>query len=83
MRQAWVVPPWGLTLSRALMVSVTPHGSLHKFTLVRDYLSCTIEFPHLASGLGNLDAVADEDGPAVDAEVESEDQRAPSAGELV
>jgi hypothetical protein len=41
-------------LSRALMVSVTPHRSLHKFTLVRDYLSCTIEYPHLASGLATL-----------------------------
>jgi integrase len=41
---------------------------------------------HLASGLGNLDAVADEDGPAVDAQdagVEPEDQSAPGAGELV
>jgi hypothetical protein len=41
---------------------------------------------HLASGLGDLDAVADEDGPAVDAQdarVEPEDQSAPGAGELV
>src|ERR1022692_164287 len=41
---------------------------------------------HLASGLGDLDAVADEDGLEVDAEeagVESEDQSAPGAGELV
>ena len=37
-------------LTRALMVSVTPHGSRHKFTLVRDYLSCTIEYAHFASG---------------------------------
>jgi hypothetical protein len=40
---------------------------------------------HLASGLGNLDAVADEDGLAVDAQdagVEAEDQSAPGAGEL-
>jgi hypothetical protein len=41
---------------------------------------------HLASGFGNLDAVADEDGPAVDTQdtgVEPEDQSAPGAGELV
>jgi hypothetical protein len=41
---------------------------------------------HLASGLGNLNAVADQDGPAVDAQdagVEPEDQSAPGAGELV
>jgi hypothetical protein len=41
---------------------------------------------HLASGLGDLDAIADEDGPAVDAQdagVEPEEQCAPGAGELV
>jgi hypothetical protein len=41
---------------------------------------------HLASGLGDLDAVPDQDGPAVyaqDAGVEPEDQRAPGAGKLV
>src|ERR1039458_4543375 len=41
---------------------------------------------HFASGLGDLDAVADEDGLEVDAKdagVESEDQSAPGAGELV
>ena len=40
---------------------------------------------HFASGLGDLDAIADEDGPAVDAQdagVEPEDQSAPGAGEL-
>jgi hypothetical protein len=41
---------------------------------------------HLATGLGNLDAVADQDGPAVDAQdarVEPEEQSTPGAGELV
>src|ERR1017187_6343032 len=41
---------------------------------------------HLASGLGDLDAVADEDGLEVDAKeawVEPEDQSAPGVGELV
>ena len=41
---------------------------------------------HLATGLGDLNAVADEDGPAVDAQdagVEPEEQGAPRAGELV
>ena len=41
---------------------------------------------HLASGLGDLDAVPDKDGSAVhaqDAGVEPEDQSAPSTGELV
>jgi hypothetical protein len=41
---------------------------------------------HLASGLGDLDAVSDEDGSAVhaqDAGVEPEDQGAPGAGEVV
>jgi hypothetical protein len=41
---------------------------------------------HFASGLGDLDAIADEDGPAVDALdawAEAEDQCAPGAGELV
>jgi hypothetical protein len=41
---------------------------------------------HLASSLGSLDAVADENGPAVDAQklgVGPEDQSAPGAGELV
>src|ERR1035437_10736403 len=41
---------------------------------------------HLASGLEDLDAVADEDGLEVDAKeawVEPEDQSAPGVGELV
>src|SRR6516225_1369021 len=41
---------------------------------------------HFASGLGDLDAVGDEDGPAVeakDAGVDAEDQSAPGAGEFV
>src|ERR1039458_1336016 len=41
---------------------------------------------HLSSGLGDLDAVADEDGLEVDAKeawVEPEDQSAPGVGELV
>src|SRR5665811_2161217 len=41
---------------------------------------------HFASGLGDLDAVADEDGLEVDAKnagVESEDQSAPGVGEFV
>ena len=40
---------------------------------------------HLASGLGDLDAVADKDGSAVDAEdagVEPEEESAPGVGEL-
>jgi hypothetical protein len=41
---------------------------------------------HLAAGLGYLDAVADEDRPAVEAQdawVEPEDESAPGAGEFV
>src|ERR1035437_2070740 len=41
---------------------------------------------HLASGVGDLDAVADQEGLAVhakNARVESEDQSAPGVGELV
>jgi hypothetical protein len=41
---------------------------------------------HLAAGLGDLDAVADEDGSAVDAQdagVEAEEQSAPGVGEFV
>src|ERR1035437_6084627 len=41
---------------------------------------------HFASGLGDLDAVADEDGLEVDAKdagVKSEEESAPGAGELV
>ena len=41
---------------------------------------------HLASGFGDLDAIGDEDGPAVhaqDAWVDAEDQSAPGAGEFV
>src|SRR5882762_802283 len=41
---------------------------------------------HFAAGLSDFDAVADEDGPAVDAQdawVETEEQSAPGAGELV
>ena len=41
---------------------------------------------HLATGLSDLNAIADEDGPAVDAQdagVEPEEQSAPGVGELV
>src|SRR5215831_17284182 len=41
---------------------------------------------HFASGFGDLDAVCDEDGPAIDAKdagVDAEDQSAPGAGEFV
>ena len=72
-------------LSKVLMVIVPQRRISPQVHLGKGYLSCTIEYPHLASGLGNLDAVADEDGPAVDAQdagVESEDQSAPSVGGL-
>jgi hypothetical protein len=57
-------------------------GLVIGFGLLMELFDCG----HLASGLGNLDAVADQDGPAVDAQdagVEPEDQSAPGAGELV
>ena len=41
---------------------------------------------HLASGLGDLDAVADKDGSAVDVQdagAEAEEQSAPGVGEFV